>query len=71
MDVMVTESGGFDKVGFARRDLYNFFARYKKKRIVGRDAEFVLNHMKAQEERDAEFFFRHTTDEEGHLRNLF
>ncbi|KAM0856570.1 hypothetical protein ACQ4PT_049039 [Festuca glaucescens] len=70
-DVTVTQSGGFDKLGFARRDIYNFFARYKKKRILGRDAEFVLNHMKVQVERDAEFFFKHTTDDEGHLRNLF
>lgn len=56
--------------GFSVR-LDNFFARYKKKRILGRDAEFVLNHMKVQVERDAEFFFKHTTDDEGHLRNLF
>jgi hypothetical protein len=56
--------------GFSVR-LDNFFTRYKKKRILGRDAEFVLNHMKVQVERDAEFFFKHTTDDEGHLRNLF
>jgi zinc finger SWIM domain-containing protein 3 len=71
MDMMVTQSGSFDKVGFASRDLYNFFARYKKKRILGRDAEFVLNHMKAQVQQDAEFFFKYTMDDEGHLRNLF
>ena len=71
VDVMVTQSGGFDKAGFAPRDMYNFFARYKKKRILGRDAEFVLNHMRAQVERDAEFFFKYTMDDEGHLRHLF
>ena len=70
-DVMVAQSGGFDTLGFAKRDMYNFFARYKKRRILGRDAEFVLNHMKAQVQRDAEFFFKHTTDDEGHLHNLF
>jgi hypothetical protein len=27
-DVMVTQSGGFDKLGFASRDMYNFFATF-------------------------------------------
>ncbi|KAM0826216.1 hypothetical protein ACQ4PT_069027 [Festuca glaucescens] len=48
-DVMVTQRGGFDKLGFARRDV-----------------QFLR-----QVERDAEFFFKHTTDDEGHLQNLF
>lgn len=71
MEVMEKHHGGYDQVGFVSRDLYNFFAKYKKKRILGRDAEFVLNHMRAQVERDAEFFFKYSTDDEGHLRNIF
>lgn len=67
MEVMEKHHGGYDQVGFVSRDLYNFFAKYKKKRILGRDAEFVLNHMRAQVERDAEFFFKYSTDDEGHL----
>jgi zinc finger SWIM domain-containing protein 3 len=70
-DVMVTQSGGFDKLGFVYRDMYNFCARYNKKNNLGRNGEFVLNHMKAQVERNAEFFFKYTTDDDGHLRNLF
>ncbi|KAM0869117.1 hypothetical protein ACQ4PT_040899 [Festuca glaucescens] len=31
---------GAEKVGFVPRDLYNFFAKYKKEMIEGRDAEF-------------------------------
>lgn len=71
MNVAEKQHGGYPHVGYISRDLYNFFARYKKKRILGRDADFVLNHMRVQEERDAEFFFKYTTDDEGHLRNLF
>jgi zinc finger SWIM domain-containing protein 3 len=51
--------------------LYNFVAEYKKKKIEGRDAEYMLNYMAARKDRDADFFYRHTKDSEGHLRNIF
>nr|XP_040251966.1 protein FAR1-RELATED SEQUENCE 5-like [Aegilops tauschii subsp. strangulata] len=35
MEVMEKDSGGFSKVGFIPRDLYNFVAKYKKERIEG------------------------------------
>lgn len=71
MEVVEKQHGGFGKVGYVSRDLYNFFARYKKERIEGRDAEFVLNYMAARKERDPEFFYKHSTDNEGRLQNLF
>ncbi len=68
---MEKNHGGYDKVGFVMRDLYNFFARYKKKRFKGRDADLVVNHLMAQQEQDPYFFFRYSIDEKGRLRNLF
>lgn len=71
MEVMEKQHGGPEKVGFVPRDLYNFFAKYKKERIEGRDAEFMLNYMAARQEKDPEFFYKHSTDSEGHLENIF
>ena len=71
MDVMEKQHGGYDKVGCVSRDLYNFVAEYKKQRIEGFNAQYMLNYMAAQEERDSEFFYRYSTDSEGHLQNLF
>ncbi|XP_044361970.1 protein FAR1-RELATED SEQUENCE 5 [Triticum aestivum] len=68
---MEKQHGGYDKVGCVSRDLYNFIAEYKKQRIEGFDAQYMLNYMAAQEERDSEFFYRYSTDSEGHLQNLF
>jgi hypothetical protein len=42
-------------------DLYNFFARYKKERIKGRDATSVINYIKVITEKDTESFFSSTT----------
>lgn len=71
MEVMEKQHGSYAKVGFVSKDLYNFFARHKKRRILGRDAQFLLNHMRAQEERDPEFFFKYTADGDGCLKNIF
>jgi len=71
MNVMEHAAGGPDKVGFIPRDLYNFVAEYKKKKIEGRDAEYVLNYMAAQKDKDADFFYKYDTDSEGHLTNIF
>jgi zinc finger SWIM domain-containing protein 3 len=71
MDVMETSHGGPGEIGFISRDLYNFFARYKKGKVEESDADFVLNHMRQMEENDPEFFFTYSKDEEGRLVNLF
>jgi zinc finger SWIM domain-containing protein 3 len=46
MDVMETSHGGPGETRFISRDLYNFFARYKKGKVEESEADFVLNHMR-------------------------
>lgn len=70
MEVMEKQHGGYEKVGFVPADLYNFFKRYNRT-ILGHDAETVISHMRARQEKDSEFFLQYTTDDLGHLRNLF
>lgn len=71
MDVMEKQAGGLGKVGFISRDLYNHVALEKKKKIEGSDAQFMLNYMTAQQMKDPDFFYRYTTDSDGHLQNIF
>ncbi|XP_062211569.1 protein FAR1-RELATED SEQUENCE 5-like [Phragmites australis] len=68
MDVMEKNHGSYEETGFLLRDLYNFFARYKKERVEGRDAEFVLKYMGGKQEEDPEYFFKYSVDDEGHLK---
>ncbi|KAL6905922.1 hypothetical protein ACP4OV_003523 [Aristida adscensionis] len=69
MDVMDKNYGG--ETGFLLRDLYNFFARKKKERVEGRDAEYVLNYMREKQDEDSEYFFKYSVDDEGRLKNIF
>ncbi|KAL6638252.1 hypothetical protein ACP70R_025824 [Stipagrostis hirtigluma subsp. patula] len=71
MDVMDKNYGGPGETGFLLRDLYNFFARMKKERVEGSDAEYVLNFMREKQEHDLEFFFKYSVDDEGRLKNIF
>ena len=59
-----------EKLGFIPKDMYKFFSEYKKKNIEGRDAEYLLNYMASQKDKDADFFYEYTIDSKGHLRNI-
>ena len=57
--------GGYDKVGYTQRDLYNFCYHHKQGTISAGDAQTVIRHLRERERRDADFFFRSMTDEQG------
>ncbi|XP_039778150.1 protein FAR1-RELATED SEQUENCE 5-like [Panicum virgatum] len=63
--------GGYDKVGYTSRDLYNFCHLYKQEIIAGGDAQTIISHLMERQIRDSDFFFKYMTDGEGHLQGLF
>lgn len=71
MDVLECKHGGYDKVGFVRKDIYNFSSRYKRSRIVDGDANVVLEILKGRRGKDPYFFYEYEVDIEGHLKSLF
>jgi zinc finger SWIM domain-containing protein 3 len=71
MDVLRMQHGGFDKVGSTTRDIYNFCHLYKQETIAAGDAQTVIHHMTARQERDPGFFFKYLVDEDDHLKGLF
>ncbi|KAJ1256379.1 hypothetical protein BS78_05G166900 [Paspalum vaginatum] len=71
MDILEMQYGGYDKVGFSARDMYNFCYRYKQEAIDGGEAQMVISHLRVRQERDPEFFFKYLIDRDGHLQGLF
>ena len=63
--------GGYDKVGYTSRDLYNFYHLYKQEIIVAGDAQTIISHLMERQNRDSDFFFKYMTDGEGHLQGMF
>jgi zinc finger SWIM domain-containing protein 3 len=68
MDVM--ENDGYDKVGFTKRDLYNFCHHNKADIVAAGDAHTVISYLTKCRRRDPDFFFDYRTDEKGHLKGL-
>jgi zinc finger SWIM domain-containing protein 3 len=70
IDVMEKHYGGYDKVGFTKRDLYNFYHRNKVDIVAAGDAHTVINYLTECRHRNHDFFFDYRTDEKGHLKGL-
>ncbi|XP_066380325.1 protein FAR1-RELATED SEQUENCE 5-like [Miscanthus floridulus] len=70
MDIMVRWYGGYDKVGFTSRALYNFCHRNKAETLFGGDARIIISYMIESKHRDPDFFFQYKTDGRGHLMGL-
>jgi len=70
-EIMEMQYGGYDKVGYTLRDLYNFCHLYKQEIIAAGDAQTIISHLMERQNRDFDFFFKYMTDGEGHLQGLF
>lgn len=65
----VSQAGGFNKVGYGTRDMYN--EQVKEWRVNFSDAKPALGYLKAMKVKDDLMFWKHTIDKEGHLEHLF
>nr|XP_040255787.1 uncharacterized protein LOC120973769 [Aegilops tauschii subsp. strangulata] len=70
-DTLVSRYGSYAKAGFGRKKLYNMCYREKMKFLAQGDADTAIGIMMTRRERDPDFFFEHTVDDEGRLKNLF
>jgi zinc finger SWIM domain-containing protein 3 len=71
MNHFTAELGGYDKVGFTRKDLYNALDRDRKNEIEFGDSNASLAWLEGRGEGDKSFFFRHTVDDSNCLDKLF
>ncbi|KAL6653248.1 hypothetical protein ACP70R_008826 [Stipagrostis hirtigluma subsp. patula] len=70
MDIMLKRYGGYDRVGFTSRDLYNFLHRNKLQTLSPGDAQTLINYMIVQKRRDPDFSFQYKRDGRGHLTGV-
>ncbi|XP_058775058.1 protein FAR1-RELATED SEQUENCE 5-like [Vicia villosa] len=63
------QAGGYDKVGFRQRDMYNEVAKDKRSDLS--DAGAALEFLATMSCSDEMLFWRHSIDENGRLQHLF
>ena len=67
-DNFFSRYGSYAKTGFGRKKLYNMCYREKMKLLAQGDADTAIGIMMTRKERDPDFFFEHTVDDEGRLK---
>ncbi|XP_031097135.1 protein FAR1-RELATED SEQUENCE 5-like [Ipomoea triloba] len=71
MSVLVTESGGIDRVGCIERDIQNYLSNKRQKQLEKGDAQAMLNYFKECQSKNPGFFYAIQMDTEGQLANCF
>jgi hypothetical protein len=63
------QAGGFDKLRYSKRDMYN--EQVRQKRTQYSDAQIALDFLHEMCSNDEMMFWKHTVDEDGKLTRLF
>ncbi|XP_030941257.1 protein FAR1-RELATED SEQUENCE 5-like [Quercus lobata] len=68
---LVEEAGGFENVGFIKRDCYNAVNKHKLINVEAGDAQSLVNHFKQKQAEDPMFFYAIQVDQENRMTNFF
>ena len=60
MDYMVNSAGGFEYVGFIKKDLYNFVDVDRRSKILDSDVEAPLGYLSALGDIDHGLYYKYT-----------
>ncbi|RVX06762.1 Protein FAR1-related sequence 5 [Vitis vinifera] len=71
MDYMVQQSGGYNNVGFTKKDLYNHVDVDRRVHLRDGDAEGALAYLCGKSEMDPSFYYKYNVDERQPSSNLF
>ncbi|XP_057425881.1 protein FAR1-RELATED SEQUENCE 5-like [Lotus japonicus] len=66
---IASQSGGYDRVPFTKRKLYNQIA--KQRRELKCDVQTAIDYLKGMRKKDPLMFWRHQANENGKLEHLF
>ncbi|KAJ1394541.1 Zinc finger, PMZ-type [Sesbania bispinosa] len=64
-----SQSGGYQHIGFNKRDIYNEIV--KQRQVHTSDVKSAIQYLRALAKDDKAMLFRHTVDGEGRLQRLF
>lgn len=66
---MASQSGGYDKVGYRMKDIYNYFT--KQLSLQGSEFRGLMDYLQEMCAKDPFMFYKKTVDEEDRLEHLF
>ncbi|XP_058746110.1 protein FAR1-RELATED SEQUENCE 5-like [Vicia villosa] len=71
MGYMVAQKGGYDRVGFTKKDLYNYFDKKMRATIKDSDVAAALNYLHAKSSTDPMLYAKYVVSSDGRMKSLF
>ena len=65
------QAGGYDKVGFTKKDMFNHINHVRLANTSNGDAMAALHYLRGKADSDPEFMLKYSVDNDGHLQHLF
>ena len=65
------QSGGYDRAGFTRKDMFNHINRVRAANTSDGDAMAALHYLRGKADTDPDFMMKYNVDNEGRLQHLF
>ena len=63
--------GGYARVGFSKKDFYNYIDKQRHSKIVDGDSTTTISYLEEKADSDLMMFVRYMYTDEGRLKNLF
>jgi hypothetical protein len=61
------QAGGYNKLHFTKKDLYNYTYAYCQSQVGDGDANSALSFLQGIVSKEPDFYYAYKTDEDGHL----
>ncbi|XP_058732836.1 protein FAR1-RELATED SEQUENCE 5-like [Vicia villosa] len=71
MGYMVAQKGGYNDVGFTKKDLYNYSDKKMRDVIKDGDVDDALNYLKVKSSTDPMLYAEYCVNSDGRLKSLF
>ncbi|KAK0571085.1 hypothetical protein LWI29_010716 [Acer saccharum] len=70
-EYMVDQKGGYSKIGFTQKDMYNKIAKLRRSKAFESDSQAAISYLESKAFTEANFYCRFNTDDDDRLANIF
>ncbi|GAU45980.1 hypothetical protein TSUD_401200 [Trifolium subterraneum] len=71
MGYMIAQKGGYPRVGFTQKDLYNYFDKKMRACVKDGDVSAGLNYLNVKSSTDPMLYAEYSVDSDGRMKTLF
>ncbi|KAK0573511.1 hypothetical protein LWI29_009336 [Acer saccharum] len=70
-EYMADQKGGYSKIGFTQKDMYNKIAKMRRSKVFESDSQVAISYLESKAFTEPNFYCRFNTDDDDRLANIF